>query len=87
MTGSGLMTLPEAASLLRLTVSTLRSWVLRRKIAYVKVGRLVRLRRVDVEALVEASIVPARTEYEIETKPQPKVNSHANQSPQFFPQS
>jgi excisionase family DNA binding protein len=55
-----LLTLPEAARLLRLQVSTLRDWVLKRRIAYVKVGRLVRIRRCDVEALIAASIVPAR---------------------------
>ena len=55
-----LLTLPEAASLLRLKTSTLRSWVLRRRIPYCKVGRLVRVRRADVEALIASSIVPAR---------------------------
>jgi excisionase family DNA binding protein len=55
-----LLTLPEAARLLRLQVSTLRDWVLKRRIPYVKVGRLVRIRRCDVEALIVASIVPAR---------------------------
>ncbi len=59
--GTGaLLTLPEAASLLRLKVSTLRAWVLRRRVPYVKVGRLVRIRRADVEALIAASLVPAR---------------------------
>ncbi len=60
MADSGLLTLAEAAALLRLRVSTLRAWVLRRRIPYVKVGRLVRIRRSDVEALIEASMVPAR---------------------------
>ncbi len=60
MAESGLLTLAEASSLLRLKVSTLRAWVLRRRIPYVKVGRLVRLRRADVEALITASLVPAR---------------------------
>ena len=54
-----LLTLPEAASLLRLRVSTLRAWVLRRKIPYCKVGRLVRIRRSDVEVLITASFVPS----------------------------
>jgi excisionase family DNA binding protein len=55
-----LLTLPEASSLLRLKTSTLRAWVLRRKIPYVKVGRLVRVRRADIECLIAASVVPAR---------------------------
>jgi excisionase family DNA binding protein len=54
-----LLTLPEAAALLRLKVSTLRAWTLCRKIPYYKVGRLVRIRRADVEALITASVVPA----------------------------
>jgi excisionase family DNA binding protein len=59
--GTGaLLTLPEASGLLRLKTSTLRAWVLRRKIPYVKVGRLVRVRRSDIEVLIAASLVPAR---------------------------
>jgi excisionase family DNA binding protein len=60
MVESGLLTLAEAASLLRVKVSTLRAWVLRRRIPYVKVGRLVRLRQSDLSALIAASVVPAR---------------------------
>jgi excisionase family DNA binding protein len=56
-----LLTLPEAAALLRLKVSTVRDWVLKRRIAYVKVGRLVRIRRSDVDTLLAASLVPARS--------------------------
>jgi excisionase family DNA binding protein len=60
MSNNELLTLPEASALLRLKTSTLRAWVLRRQIPYCKVGRLVRVRRADVERLIEASIVPAR---------------------------
>ena len=59
MASSELMTIPEAAALLRLRPSTLRAWVLRRKLPYCKVGRLVRIRRCDVDALLAASLVPA----------------------------
>jgi excisionase family DNA binding protein len=61
MADGGLLTVPETAALLRLKPSTVRAWVLRRKIPYVKVGRLVRLRRADVDALIEASVVRARS--------------------------
>jgi excisionase family DNA binding protein len=57
-----LLTIPEAASLLRLRPSTIRAWVLRRKVPYCKVGRLVRIRRADVDSLIAASVVPARQE-------------------------
>lgn len=59
-----LLTISEAASLLRLKPSTIRAWVLRRKLPYVKVGRLVRIRRVDIEGLIASSVVPARAEGE-----------------------
>lgn len=55
-----LLTLPEAVPMLRVKVSTLRSWVLHRKIPYVKLGGRVFLRRSDLEALIAASVVPAR---------------------------
>ena len=34
--GSGLLTVPEVATFLRLKVSTVRAWVLKRRIPYVK---------------------------------------------------
>lgn len=56
---SALLTIPEAALLLRLRPSTLRAWVLQRKLPYCKVGRLVRIRRCDLDALLASSLVPA----------------------------
>lgn len=55
-----LLTLAEAAIRLRLKVSTLRDWILKRRLPYVKVGRLIRIRRSDLEALIAANLVPAR---------------------------
>lgn len=55
-----LLTIAEAASLLRLKPSTMRAWILRRRLPYCKVGRLVRIRRADVDALIAASLVPSR---------------------------
>lgn len=60
MADGGLLTIGEASAILRLRPSTLRAWILRRKLPYCKVGRLVRIRRGDVDALIAASIVPAR---------------------------
>jgi excisionase family DNA binding protein len=54
-----LLTVPEAAAFLRLKVSTIRSWVLKRRIPYVKLGGRVLIRKVDLEALIEKSFVPA----------------------------
>lgn len=56
----GLLTVAETARLLRLKVSTIRAWLLRRKIPYVKLGSRVFVRRGDLENLLAASLVPAR---------------------------
>jgi excisionase family DNA binding protein len=59
---SDLLTVPEAAALLRLKVSTIRAWICQRRIPYVKLGRLVRIRRSDLEALIADSVVSAPAE-------------------------
>jgi excisionase family DNA binding protein len=56
---SALLTVSECASLLRLKPSTVRAWILHRKIAHVKLGGRVFLRKSDCEALIAASVVPA----------------------------
>jgi excisionase family DNA binding protein len=55
-----LLTVDEAARLLHLRPSTVRDWLLRRKITYVKLGGRVFIRRTDIERLISASLVPAR---------------------------
>lgn len=62
MNATDLLTVAEAAALLRLRPSTVRAWILNRKIPFCKVGRLVRIRRADIEAFLAASVVPARQE-------------------------
>ena len=58
---SELVTIKEAALMLRLQVSTLRAWVLHRRVPFVKLGgKRVFFRRSDLEALVAASLVPAK---------------------------
>ena len=59
MPESELLTVPEVAAALRLKPSTIRAWVLRRRIAFCKVGRCVRIRRCDIEAFLAESLVPA----------------------------
>lgn len=59
MPNSDLLRIEEVAAVLRIQPSTVRSWVLKRKIPYCKCGRLVRVKRADVEALIERSVVPA----------------------------
>jgi excisionase family DNA binding protein len=59
MPPSDLLTLNEAAALLRLQLSTLRMWVHKKRIPYVKLGGRVFIRRADIDALIERSLVPA----------------------------
>ena len=59
-TESGLLTILEAAGILRLKPSTLRAWILKRRVPFVKLGGRVFLRRSDIFALIESSIVPAQ---------------------------
>lgn len=54
---SELLTVPEAAALMRLKPSTIRAWVCQKRIPYVKLGRLVRIKRSDAEALIQASVI------------------------------
>ena len=49
----GLLTTEEAAALLHLSPWTLRHWVLDRRIPCVRLGRLVRFRLADLEALID----------------------------------
>ncbi len=55
-----LLTVPETAKVLRLTVSTIRAWILQRRLPFVRLGRRVFIQRVDVDALIARSLVPAR---------------------------
>ena len=59
MAENDLLTVPEAAALLRLKASTIRAWTSKRRIPFVKVGRLVRIRRSDAEAYITSRIVKA----------------------------
>ena len=55
-----LLTVPETAKVLRLTVSTIRAWILQRRLPFVRLGRRVFIQRVDVDALIARSLVPSR---------------------------
>jgi excisionase family DNA binding protein len=57
--GSDLLTITEGSRLLRLKPSTLRAWILKRRIPYVKMGRVF-LRRSDLEKLIADSTVAAK---------------------------
>ncbi len=57
-----LLTVPEAGRFLRIQESTVRAWILQRRIPFVKLGRLVRIKKADCVALIDASLVPAKEE-------------------------
>ncbi len=58
---SELLSVDESAELLHLKPSTVRDWLLKRRIPFVKLGRRVFVRRMDIEKLISSSLVPART--------------------------
>jgi excisionase family DNA binding protein len=56
-----LLTVRETASVLRLSQSAIRSWILQKKIPYIKLqNKAIRILRSDVDALIAASLVPAK---------------------------
>jgi excisionase family DNA binding protein len=60
-TDANLLTVRQAAAVLNLSVSCVRSWILQRRIPFVKLHtKAVRIRRSDVDALIQNSLVPAR---------------------------
>jgi excisionase family DNA binding protein len=54
-----LLTVNEASEVLRLKPSTVRSWLLKRRVPFVKLGSRVFLRLEDCLALIEAGLRPA----------------------------
>ena len=56
----GMLRVEEAAQELGLKPSTIRAWILRRRITYVKLNRAVRIPRVEVERIIREGTIPAR---------------------------
>jgi len=54
-----LMDVEEGAILCHVKESTMRAWILKQRVPYVKLGRRVFFRRQDLEAMIERSLVPA----------------------------
>jgi len=57
---SDLLNVDEVAELLRLRPSTIRAWLLNRRLTHFKVGRRVFIKRQDALELLERSRVPAK---------------------------
>ena len=56
----GLMTVEQLAEALGVKPATVRQWVWRRQIEYVKIGRSIRFRPETAEKMIEVGTVPAR---------------------------
>jgi len=57
---SRLLTVVQASDALALKPSTIRAWILRRKLPYVHVGRAVRIPADAIEKFIAENTVPAR---------------------------
>ena len=55
----GLFSIDQAAAYLGLASGTLRHWVSAKRIAYVKVGKLTKFRKVDLDDWIEQNRVDA----------------------------
>jgi excisionase family DNA binding protein len=55
------LTVPESAAYLRYKPSTIRAWILNKKINYVKLGGKVFLRRCDLDSLIAKSLIQAKS--------------------------
>ncbi len=55
-----LLSVPQVAERLGVTAACIRRWILERKIATVKLGRLIRVPASEVERLVSSGLRPAR---------------------------
>jgi excisionase family DNA binding protein len=66
MEQSDLLNVREAADRLHLKASTIRSWIHKRRIPFVRLGRRVFVRRSDVDQLITDSIIAPTVKKSIE---------------------
>ena len=60
-----LLSVPEAAEALGVQPATIRSWIYRRRVVYVRVGRSVRVPESEIARIITAGTVPALPEREV----------------------
>jgi excisionase family DNA binding protein len=53
------LTVQQAARELALSVYTLRAWIASRRVAYIRLGRTIRIPHEEVDRLLDAGFVPA----------------------------
>lgn len=57
-----LLSFEEAQQLTGIRIPTWRKWAAKRRIAVVRIGRRVKVRRSDLERLIERNLIPAAPE-------------------------
>jgi excisionase family DNA binding protein len=57
-----LLTVAETAEALNIKISTVRAWLLRRKLPRVNCGRAVRIPAEAIEQFIERNTIPAKAE-------------------------
>ncbi len=60
MTGDKPLTVRETAEALNLSQATIRAWLARRKLGYLRLGRAVRIPTSEIRRLVDEGTVPPR---------------------------
>ena len=53
------LTVAQAASALGLSIHTVRAWICQRRLAYVRLGRAIRVLPAELDRLLKTSTVPA----------------------------
>ena len=53
------LTVKQAATELNVSVHTIRAWLARRRLGYVRLGRAIRIPAAELDRLVERGTVPA----------------------------
>lgn len=56
----GLLSVPQVAERLSVTPACIRRWILERRVATIKLGRLIRIPTSEVERLLRDGLRPAR---------------------------
>ena len=59
--GSPPRTVVQAAEALNVSNSTIRAWIVQRRLGFVRLGRAVRIPAEEIERLLQAGFVPAKT--------------------------
>ncbi len=58
MTKTAPRTVDQAAEELNVSVHTIRAWVARRKLGYVRLGRAIRIPAAEIQRLLDSGSVP-----------------------------